>query len=71
MILEAGIIVLGGGPAGVATTLALIKSGFKVTLIERSDYNEIRVGEHLLPEAKPLLAQLKIPQDVWNEKCLE
>ncbi len=71
MNLETGITVLGGGPAGVASALALIESGFKVTLVERSDYNEIRAGEHLLPEAKPLLAQLKVPKSVWDKNCFE
>ena len=65
------IVVVGGGPAGVAITLALHASGFKVSMIERSDYNEIRVGEHLLPGAKLLLTQLGVPRNVWAGECLQ
>ncbi|MDN3515235.1 MAG: NAD(P)/FAD-dependent oxidoreductase [Candidatus Brocadia sp.] len=64
------VIVVGGGPAGIATTLALLSAGFKVIMIEQSDYNEIRVGEHLLPAAKLLLTQLGVPREVWDRVCL-
>ena len=54
------IAVVGGGPAGVATALALLDRGMAVTLIERSDYQDLRVGEHLSPEAVPFLGQLGV-----------
>ncbi|RKZ92113.1 MAG: NAD(P)/FAD-dependent oxidoreductase [Candidatus Parabeggiatoa sp. nov. 1] len=60
------ITVVGGGPAGIATTLALIDKGFVVTLIERSDYHDTRVGEHLLPGALPYLEQLGLRTTVQN-----
>jgi flavin-dependent dehydrogenase len=59
-IAENHVNVIGGGPAGVATTLALLDRGFQVTLIERSEYDDVRVGEHLNPQAVPLLAQLGV-----------
>ena len=55
--------MLGGGPAGAATALALARLGYPVIVIERSDYNAVRIGETLPPIARPLLVSL----GVWEE----
>jgi flavin-dependent dehydrogenase len=54
------IVVIGGGPAGIATALALLEDGYRVTVVERSRYDAIRVGEHLSPNAVPYLARLNV-----------
>ncbi len=54
------VAIVGGGPAGLATAIALLRDGLAVAIIERSDYDAFRVGEHLPPSAKPLLASLGI-----------
>jgi len=55
--------VLGGGPAGASTALALIQRGFSVAVIEKSAYDEPRVGETLQPRIRPLLVTL----GVWEQ----
>lgn len=68
------IIILGGGPAGLATVLALRKFGFEVTILEASAYDNYRAGEHIIPEGMPLLNELGIPRAVWESnsiKCYE
>ena len=52
------VAVVGGGPAGLATAAALLRDGLTVVVIERTDYHSLRVGEHVPPGAKPLLASL-------------
>jgi flavin-dependent dehydrogenase len=56
------VAIVGGGPAGLATAIALVRDGLAVAIIERSDYDAFRVGEHLPPSAKPLLASLGIAE---------
>ena len=63
---SAHVAIVGGGPAGAAATLALLNHGFAVTLIERSDYADLRIGEHLTPDAVPDLAHLDVLQEVQN-----
>lgn len=56
------VVVLGGGPAGAATALALkrIDSTLRIALIERSDYSAMRIGETLPPPARTLLTELGV-----------
>jgi flavin-dependent dehydrogenase len=51
-------LVCGGGPAGTALAATLAATGHSVVVIERSRYEEPRVGEHLPPDAQPVLEQL-------------
>ena len=58
------VAVLGGGPAGAATALALKRrdAGLRVALVEKSDYSAFRVGDTLPPPTRGLLARL----GVWD-----
>ena len=54
---EVDVIVIGGGPAGLATAIALAQRDWSVTILERSHYESTRIGETLPPEIKqPLFA---------------
>jgi 2-polyprenyl-6-methoxyphenol hydroxylase-like FAD-dependent oxidoreductase len=46
------VVVIGGGPAGAATAHYLAIRGLTVALLERSAYEEWRVGETLPPQIK-------------------
>jgi flavin-dependent dehydrogenase len=54
------VAVVGGGPAGLAAAMTLVHDGLTAVLIERTDYDSFRVGEHLPPSAQPLLSSLGI-----------
>ncbi len=63
----ADILILGGGPAGTATALALRNHNpsLAVTIVERSAYDTVRIGETLPPQTQLLLDQL----GVWPAFC--
>ncbi len=52
------VVVVGGGPAGVVAALTLARAGADVELLERSGYEEARVGETLPPSAVAALRRL-------------
>ncbi|MEM7130272.1 MAG: tryptophan 7-halogenase [Chloroflexota bacterium] len=56
------ILILGGGPAGTATALALRKHApdLAVTVVESSAYERIRIGETLPPQVQTLLTHLGV-----------
>jgi flavin-dependent dehydrogenase len=58
---EAAILVVGGGPAGLAAASALARKGLDVSVVERSDYRDIRIGEHITPAALHDLRALGFP----------
>jgi flavin-dependent dehydrogenase len=61
------VLIVGGGPAGLATAIELSVFGVSALVIERSDYDDIRVGEHLRPsgvlELRAISAGLNLPID--------
>ncbi len=52
------VIVIGGGPAGAATAMQLAVAGRDVLVIERTRYEQNRIGETLPPRARVPLARL-------------
>ena len=54
------VLVAGGGPAGSTLSLLLARAGCSVALLERTCYDEFRVGESLPPGAVPRLIRLGI-----------
>jgi flavin-dependent dehydrogenase len=57
--IECDIAILGGGPAGSAAALTLLKySKLRPVIVERSSYDGWRVGETLSPGVLPLLTYL-------------
>lgn len=68
------VVIVGGGPAGAATALALRRRGIPgVLLVEAGGYEAVRVGESIPPESRLLLDRLGIWQGflaAGHEPCL-
>ena len=61
MELDADVIIIGGGLAGLTSAIHLSKFGLKVIVIEKSDYPQHKVcGEYISNEVLPYLAWLNI-----------
>ncbi len=56
--LNTDIVIIGGGPAGVATSLTLTARGVPHVVVEAQKQPQRKAGEALPPNAKPLLRQL-------------
>ena len=61
------VAVIGGGPAGTAAAIALARAGRSVAVLERSRYDQGRIGEILPPTARLPLVDL----GVWNRFITE
>src|SRR5438105_2753114 len=60
MLTTFDVAIIGGGPAGAATAIALQRAGYTTVLLERTHYERTRIGETLAPPARSLLAQLGV-----------
>ena len=54
------VVVVGGGPAGIASSLRLRQHGHRVALIERGRFERTRVGEVVPPEIREPLTELAL-----------
>lgn len=61
------VLIIGGGPAGVATSLTLTARGINHAVVEAQLEPTRKPGEALPPNAKPLLRQLGIDHLLENE----
>lgn len=70
--MDCDVLIIGGGPAGSATALALKKHApsLSITLIESSSFDKPRIGEVLPSAAKNLLEHLGVWQFFEREKHL-
>jgi flavin-dependent dehydrogenase len=68
--LDVDVTVLGGGPAGAATALALRRHGYSSVVIERSDYASVRIGETLSPAVRPILSRLGVWETFRSDRHL-
>jgi flavin-dependent dehydrogenase len=57
---EHDVIVVGGGPAGSATSAFLARAGRRVLLFERETFPRFHVGESLLPATLPILERMGV-----------
>jgi flavin-dependent dehydrogenase len=65
------VVIVGGGPAGSAAALALLKySSLRVALIEGKGYTGMRVGETVSPSLLPLLRYLDVENDFLQDAHL-
>jgi flavin-dependent dehydrogenase len=65
------VIIIGGGPAGSAAAVTLIRGGFRVAIIERTDYLRSRIGETLPSEIRILLTSLGVWQHFIIDSHIE
>jgi flavin-dependent dehydrogenase len=56
------VAVIGGGPSGTGLALSLARRGRTVAVLERSHYDQVRIGETLPPRARLQLMNL----GVWD-----
>lgn len=62
------VLVIGGGPAGASAALSLLHySDAQVTLIEHTDFNRTRVGEHVSAVFFNILDYLKLTKSDFEE----
>ena len=64
-------VVIGGGPAGATTALALARRGRRVALCEATGGDGARYGETLPPEINPLLKRLGLWEPFVRDGHLE
>jgi flavin-dependent dehydrogenase len=63
------VVVIGGGPAGCATAMALRRYGIpRILVVESSRYQATRIGESIPPDTRILLEQLGIWSDFLKEQ---
>jgi flavin-dependent dehydrogenase len=67
------VLIIGGGPAGLATALELKHQHIAAVVVERSAYDDLRIGEHLTPQGvlqlKALDPGFPTPTDVHGESA--
>ncbi len=59
------VAVVGAGPAGSTTARGLAQAGLRVVLLEKSCFDQPRVGESLAPDVQPTLKALGL----WAQFC--
>ncbi|SDX16965.1 NAD(P)/FAD-dependent oxidoreductase [Nitrosomonas communis] len=64
------VLIIGGGPAGLALAIVLSRTGLDVWVTELSNYTQLRIGEHLPPSGVQALNMLVPNNLLFNENHL-
>jgi flavin-dependent dehydrogenase len=63
------VVILGGGPAGCATALALVQHRINsILIVEAGSYETVRIGESIPPDCRLLLEKLGVWGDFLDER---
>ena len=62
------VIIIGGGPAGAATALHLLRSGIQPLIIERESFPRFHIGESLSGECAGDLRRLGLEEELLHQK---
>lgn len=62
------VTIIGGGPAGTSAAIELLRLGFSVTVLERSNYDTVRIGETMPPAIMQPLSRLGVWQAFLDQK---
>jgi flavin-dependent dehydrogenase len=65
-----GVVVVGGGVAGLSAAITRVRQGVSACVLERTDYSPWRPGETLSPVAYAELRQLLAPEPLETEGFL-
>jgi flavin-dependent dehydrogenase len=71
MIFRYDLCVLGGGLAGSAFAILMVRRGARVVLVEKTGFEVLRAGEHLPPEARGALRALDCEADLLRGAVIE
>lgn len=64
------VLIVGGGPAGASAALSLLKhSNLKVTIVESSLLNKLRVGEQVSKSIFDFIDYLGLKKEDFGEEC--
>jgi flavin-dependent dehydrogenase len=61
---KSDVLIIGGGPGGSTTAIALADKGYRVTLLEKSRHPRFHIGESLLPANLPLFERLGVAEQM-------
>ncbi|MFT4927358.1 MAG: flavin-dependent dehydrogenase [Phenylobacterium sp.] len=68
--IDTDVAIFGAGPAGSCAALSLLNySSLDVTLVEQSDFNRERVGEHVTESIFDFLDYLQIKPEAFGSDC--
>ncbi|VAW68323.1 hypothetical protein MNBD_GAMMA10-3311 [hydrothermal vent metagenome] len=65
------VCIIGGGLCGMSAALALRGYGIEVVLLEASNYERPRAGEHLIAKALDALTRLGVPARIWQANAVD
>ena len=59
---QSDALIIGGGPAGACTAIALARLGYTVDILEKEQFPRFHVGESLLPSVNAMLHDLGLSE---------